>query len=311
MQTIRNDMGRTDFQKAMANDFSIDLSVNAIDSEPFWSQVAAYRGRTLQFASLRFSPHSTSSASNVHLKTSRMLVTLQKEGQVEVSQGGRTSKISVGQMFMIDPTRAFHIRTGQIQTHSVYLPPAMLRVLMPGIDDMTAMAIDATHGVGAMFGHMLDQLFELAPTLDEPTADRIAEALPHMLSTALMALGRTDDVSPNRLIAMHKLRIDQYVQANLADPLLDAESISKGVGLSTRYVYELTANESETLMKRVWRLRLEQCKADFANTRLQNRSIGEIAYRWGFSDVAHFSRSFRDRYNCSPRDWRKQYQSKA
>jgi AraC-like DNA-binding protein len=305
MQTIRNDMGRTDFQKAMEKDFSIGLSVNAIDAEPFWSQVVAYRGRTLQFASLRFSPHSTSSASNIHLQTSRMLVTLQKEGEVEVSQGGRTSKISVGQMFMIDPNKAFHIRTGEIQTHSVYLPPAMLRALMPGIDDMTAMAIDATKGVGAMFGHMLDQLFELAPTLDEPTADRIAEALPHMLSTALMSLGQSDEVSPNRLIAMHKLRIDQYIQANLADPSLDAESIAKGVGLSTRYVYELTASETETLMKRVWRLRLEQCKTDFSNAQLRNRSIGEIAYRWGFSDVAHFSRSFRDRYACSPREWRK------
>jgi AraC-like DNA-binding protein len=289
----------------MANDFSIDLSVNSIDTEPFWSQVMAYRGRTLQFASLRFSPHSTSSASNVHLKTSRMLVTLQKEGQVEVSQGGRTSRISVGQMFMIDPTRAFHIRTGEIQTHSVYIPPAMLRALIPGIDDMTALAIDATQGVGALFGRMLDQLFELAPTLDEATADRIAESLPHVLSTALMSLGRSEDVSPNKLIAMHKQRIDQFIMANLADPELDAEGIAKGVGLSTRYVYELMVSESETLMKRVWRLRLEQCKAEFSNSQLRNRSIGEIAYRWGFSDVAHFSRSFRDRYACSPREWRK------
>jgi AraC-like DNA-binding protein len=35
-------------------------------------------------------------------------------------------------------------------------------------------------------------------------------------------------------------------------------------------------------------------------------SITQIAYRWGFNDAAHFSRSFREAYNTSPRNVRKQ-----
>jgi AraC-like DNA-binding protein len=32
--------------------------------------------------------------------------------------------------------------------------------------------------------------------------------------------------------------------------------------------------------------------------------VSEIAYGRGFNDAAHFSRAFRDRFDCSPREWR-------
>jgi AraC-like DNA-binding protein len=34
-------------------------------------------------------------------------------------------------------------------------------------------------------------------------------------------------------------------------------------------------------------------------------SISEICFRWGFNGSAHFSRSFKERYGVSPRDYRK------
>ena len=49
---------------------------------------------------------------------------------------------------------------------------------------------------------------------------------------------------------------------------------------------------------------LERCRADLGTPALRTRSVGEIAYYWGFNDVAHFSRSFRARYAQSPREFR-------
>jgi AraC-like DNA-binding protein len=37
---------------------------------------------------------------------------------------------------------------------------------------------------------------------------------------------------------------------------------------------------------------------------LCNRTITEIAFGWGFSDAAHFSRIFRARFGCAPRELR-------
>ena len=38
--------------------------------------------------------------------------------------------------------------------------------------------------------------------------------------------------------------------------------------------------------------------------RAQRRHIGEIAFAWGFNDLSHFGRVFREHFGMSPRDWR-------
>ncbi|HEY0232202.1 MAG TPA: helix-turn-helix domain-containing protein, partial [Dokdonella sp.] len=40
----------------------------------------------------------------------------------------------------------------------------------------------------------------------------------------------------------------------------------------------------------------------------QRDSIFEIAWRWGFSDPAHFSRAFKTLFGCSPRACREAQQ---
>jgi AraC family transcriptional regulator, positive regulator of tynA and feaB len=35
------------------------------------------------------------------------------------------------------------------------------------------------------------------------------------------------------------------------------------------------------------------------------RSVSEIAYRFGFGDLSHFSKSFKSRFGNTPRDIRK------
>ncbi|NYT67022.1 helix-turn-helix domain-containing protein [Pusillimonas noertemannii] len=291
------------FQQDMEKMFSVGLVVRSEDENPFQAQVSAYRGRNLRFAALRFSPHSTSSLA-VGPRSNRLLVTLQKEGVALVQQDGRECRVEAGDIFMIDPQRKFFIETGEILTHSVYMEPEVLRNLLPDFDSYTARVIDGRHGTGALFSGMLDGMFGLAPTLNEDTADRIAESLPYVFSAALSGLSLGQPMSPSRLKQLHKQRIQRYIRDNLRDSDLSASGIASAVNLSTRYVYELFSDEEEPLMKRVWSSRLERCRAELASPAAAGRSIGEIAYYWGFNDVAHFSRAFRKAYGASPRDYR-------
>ncbi len=291
------------YQRIMENMFSVGLLVKAQEGDGFQARVSAYRGRKLRFAALRFSPHSTSSLM-IGQRSGRLLVSRQKEGVALVQQDGRECRVEAGDIFMIDPSRPFFIETGEILTHSLYLEPDALRDLMPDVDNFTARVIDGEKGTGALFGGMLDGIFPLASTLDEGTADRIADSLPYVLSAALAGLDVGKPVSPLRLRQLHKQRILRYMREHLRDGDLNANTIAAGVNLSTRYVYELFADEDEPLMKRVWNSRLERCRNDLAAASSGSRSIGEIAYHWGFNDVAHFSRAFRQRYGQSPREYR-------
>jgi AraC-like DNA-binding protein len=58
---------------------------------------------------------------------------------------------------------------------------------------------------------------------------------------------------------------------------------------------------NDTPANYIKRKRLERAKDLLA---MSNLTIGEIAFQTCFSDVAHFSRSFKTRYNCSPSAYR-------
>jgi AraC-like DNA-binding protein len=297
------------FQEQMARLFSVGLAISSPE-KPFHTQVTAYCGRHLRFAALRFSPHSTSSAHSGQM-SSRLIVTLQKEGVAVVQQEGRENRIEAGDMFMIDPSRPFCIQTGELLTHSIYLEREVLRGVMPEVEGLTARPIKGGDGPGALFRGMVDEMFGLVDHLQEDTADRIADALPYVLTAALTSLTPAAAMTPSRLKLLHKQRILRFVRENLAHHELDAALIARSVNLSTRYVYELFEDEPQPLMKWIWGQRLERCHVELGSSALGARSIGEIAYRWGFNDLAHFSRAFRQRYGLAPRDFRAQQRRAA
>lgn len=292
------------FQAQMEKLFSVGLAVSSPQGKPFHTQMTAYCGRNLRFAALRFSPHTTAS-SHRGQRASRLLVSLQKDGVALVQQDGRESRIEAGDMFIIDPSRPFSIETGEIVTHSIYLEPDTLRAVLPEVETLTARAVRCHEGAGAVFRGMADAMFAAADRLDECTADRLCDALPHLLCAALAGVaGEREAIPPSRLRLMHKQRILRFLRENLRNHELDAGMVANGVNLSTRYLYELFEDEGQPLMRRIWSCRLDRCRADLATPALASRSIGEIAFYWGFNDVAHFSRAFRQRFGQSPRDFR-------
>lgn len=294
------------FERQMASLFSIGLSLDSGKDQPLSTHMQAYCGRSLQFASIRFSPHETSAPAS-RADTRRWLVTIQKEGEASVSQGGRHSHLRPGDMVLIDLGSPFRIETGHMVTHSTYVDSELLKRVMPDADRRTAVRIETACGPGAIFRAMSDEMFEMATELEENTAARIAQALPYSLAIALSQCDKEMMACPSRLQLFHLERIRAFVRDNLHDSSLDAEMISQAVQLSTRHIYQLFTAEKTSLMKWVWSERLERCREDLVSRQLSSRPIGEIAYGWGFSDVAHFSRAFKEKFDMTPRAYRKMH----
>ncbi|MES2944209.1 MAG: helix-turn-helix domain-containing protein [Pseudomonadota bacterium] len=293
------------FQREMQSIFSVGLAVRSPAAKPLAAQVTGYFGRNLRFAAVKFSPHSTASLRTSRSFESRLLVSCQKQGVAVVSQGDRESRIEPGDFFVIDPSRPFHIETGEIYVHSVYLKPGALRQVLPQLDMLTARAIRPGKGAAALFTSVLDQLFLMMPSMSEVVADDLSDALPYLLAPALRSLDNATDEHASRLKALHRQRIKRFVRDNLWDSNLDANAIARGCKLSSRHLYELFSEEGNTLMRSVWKQRLALCRRDLAEPALRTRTVGEIAYTWGFSNVSHFSRAFKAEFGVGPREFRK------
>lgn len=104
--------------------------------------------------------------------------------------------------------------------------------------------------------------------------------------------------------AAHLQRICQTIETMLSEPDLSPARVAEEHGVSLRYMQKLFTASGTTFGNYVRTRRLERCRADLISPLHAQLSISEICFRWGFNGSAHFSRTFRNQYGMSPREYR-------
>lgn len=83
------------------------------------------------------------------------------------------------------------------------------------------------------------------------------------------------------------------------DPALDVATVAQSLGISSRYLQRLLEMAGTSFTERVTELRLQRVFALLSGGE-DGRSISDIAYEAGFSDLSHFNRLFRARFGDTP-----------
>ncbi|MES2533804.1 MAG: helix-turn-helix domain-containing protein, partial [Pseudomonadota bacterium] len=162
-------------------------------------------------------------------------------------------------------------------------------------------------GVARMFTALLQSVSESFDTLTTEHLRPVEIALVEFLATCLAEEPADGALRGETGTQMNILnRLCQVIEANLGDAGFSRATVARREGISARYVQKLFENAGESFSHYLRRRRLARCRSDLLNPQLSPLSITEISYRWGFSDSAHFSRSFREEYGVAPREFRKQ-----
>ena len=97
-------------------------------------------------------------------------------------------------------------------------------------------------------------------------------------------------------------RIMKVVNKHLDDPELNVEMLASEVGLSRVHVHrklkELTNLSTRDFIKNI---RLQQ--AAFLLDQNKKMTISEVAYAAGYTNLSHFSNSFKEKYGMSPKEY--------
>jgi AraC-like DNA-binding protein len=110
-----------------------------------------------------------------------------------------------------------------------------------------------------------------------------------------------DSFLPTTKSTIHTLqRAKKYIEAHLTDEELDCDSISREMRLSPRQLARVFEIEGVPVMRFILSRRLERCRNDLRDPSLKHLSVSEIAFRWGFNNSAHFSRTYRARFGEAP-----------
>jgi AraC-like DNA-binding protein len=110
-----------------------------------------------------------------------------------------------------------------------------------------------------------------------------------------------------RARAEHFHQISQDIELRLGDCELSLGKVADVHHVSSRYIQKLFGEAGFSFSQYLRLRRLEHCRADLSSRAHEALSISEICFRWGFNDAAHFSRSFRNQYQTTPREYRQQF----
>jgi len=170
--------------------------------------------------------------------------------------------------------------------------------------------LPGSDGIHSVFSGMLQSLADVISDVKDYQLRPVELAITEFLLTSLeaekMAFGLGGNAGAK---ANHFHRVCQDIEANLSDPDLSLKMVADMSRASMRYIQKLFAGAGEGFSSYIRKRRLERCRQDLASPLHVDLSISEICFRWGFNGTAHFSRSFKNEYGITPRDYRRSVRS--
>ncbi len=230
---------------------------------------------------------------------------LQARGRGVFTQYGHEAPLEEGDITLCDSAapHSYHVED-RSEVMMLRVPASMLKERLPSPEQFCGRHLSSTEGltctVGAVMGSICTQLQRgLSPHFQNSLARHVLDLLATSYAIAFDSLETASSVVSGR-----HAKVKLYIEQHLRDPDLSPCTVAQGLKLSSRYLRMIFATSGETVSAYILRRRLEECARQMTDAPWRGHSIAEIAFGWGFNSAPHFTRSFRDRYGVSPRQYR-------
>ncbi|HWU34807.1 MAG TPA: helix-turn-helix domain-containing protein [Methylovorus sp.] len=230
-------------------------------------------------------------------------------GEYMLEQSGREVFLKPGDMTIYDATRPHRISCpGSFTKLIISIPRGLLRQKLAGVEHCTAIRIPGDQGIGAVAADFLRVSASQVSSMSQTAFDALSDNALDLFALALQTISPPASQMPrSRSLSLYTIK--STVENHLTHPQLDSLMIAQATGLSSRYINELLAAEQTSLMRYVWERRLDKAHQDICNAGLTRLAVSEIAMKWGFNDLSHFSRAFKRRFGAPPRTLKNQTQA--
>jgi AraC-like DNA-binding protein len=224
-------------------------------------------------------------------------VIIQTAGTSVYEQRGECVTLNPGDGLVYDVALPHLITSTEDTEHFVVIVPHDLVVGRSiRLDRLSAQRFSARTGVGRLAADLIHSTFGELGTIAPACEDDLAASL-----MSLMFLSLPSDTAHTGEALRY--RIESYIRDQIRDPELSIDKIASALRCSKRYLHMAFAASDRSITDHIWTTRLDGCRGDLA--RHTDRTISEIAFAWGFSSSAHFSRVFRKRFGVTPSEFRR------
>ncbi|MCB8877031.1 helix-turn-helix domain-containing protein [Acidisoma silvae] len=218
-------------------------------------------------------------------------------GRGELNQFGRRSVQHTGDFVLYDVSAVFQYDL-DADARLVKIPKSLFDQRITKPRDL----VSVTFPLSAPLAPMLSAIITEATRLDlsNPAQALVGARLANSVIDVLVAMCDLFREENSAGAASASLdRTMRYARANLGDRDLGPEILARIGGVSVRSLNRMFGEMSTTPMRWIWKERLHASR----NALVMNNvsSVTEAAFSFGFSDLAHFSRSYKSEFGETPR----------
>lgn len=246
----------------------------------------------------------TSCRAQRHNEERHCFLVVQKQGHATLVQNDAAITLRPGEMALMDSVKACDIIPhGLIEHDSLHLCRSEVADRF-GDTSIPFMKITADCASSQILQLVVNRM------VTEPlaTANECEGGIPESLVALLPAIHQHQTLSPSFMAQADGtlfVCIQQFIDQHLHEENISPERLAEVFHMSVRQLYRLFEQHGETVCRYVQRRRLTRCAEELSSPTLAKRSITQIAYKWGFTDSAHFSRAFKREFASSPREYRR------
>ncbi len=275
---------------------------------PFEARWESAQIAGLNLSRTAFSPHSVEHkrfTTREEGDQDKLTCVIRLAGMARSSQHGRTTVERPGDITVFDrSTSVSHAFDTPMQTLRLEVSRARLERMLGSARLFAALTVGADLPSASLVRTFFDELIRVHETLSADTAERMASIGIDLLVASLAE--RMAQETPKSLQATVTVqRAKAHVEANLGDPTLDPPQLAAAVGVSLRHLHQLFHEHDQNISDWIWGRRLEEAARRLADAGYAHLSIGTVSYACGFTNQAHFSKRFRDRFAHTPSEHRR------
>ncbi len=247
-----------------------------------------------------------------HADSEDLLICRQISGRMTLEQCGREIALDAGSFMLLDPrvpySGVFSPAASQLVLR---VPRHLLESRLGRAPQVMSVAVVPAQGEATLTSSLLAMLPEMVGGLTKGAAQELVRE--QMLDLVALSVGKAmgqgrTRISSARAVVLMKVRT--AIDARLADPSLDARSVAQAAGVSLRYANVALSGEGMSIGRLIQARRLLRCRRALEDPAQAHRTLSEIAYGWGFSDMTHFGRKFKAAFGLLPSEYRKASQER-
>jgi AraC-like DNA-binding protein len=230
------------------------------------------------------------------------MIQLFVEGGMEAEHRRGNTVVQGRSLVVFDLAQEMSSRTPEFTNLSLILPRDMLAGILNRPDDQHMRTLPAENPVVSLLHDHMVGLQRMKALIPAAQGSHIASATTALVAACLNGCDAGASETPETAVPQTILA-KRMIERSLGDSSLSVAAIASAAGISRTRLYALF-EPMGGVKGYVRERRLRRALGILLDTRKQYRPIYDVAAECGFVNESAFSRAFRQRFGCSPREAR-------